>query len=384
MAATTPFLATKLRPPLALHNPIGRQRLVTRLDDNLPLTLITAPAGCGKTTLLTEWLGQNPPRVAWLSLDADDSDPARFWGYVLAALQQIDPTLGATAPALLQSPQLPVVAVLTDLINQVADQTRSLALVLEDYHVIDAQPIHESLIFLLDHLPAQMRLIVTTRADPPWALAGRRARGQLTEIRAADLRFTPDEAAAFLTQALGPGLSMENIAALEARTEGWIAGLQLAALALQGRRDVSTFVERFTGSHRCLIDYLVAEVLARQPEPIQTFLLQTSILERLNGSLCEAVLTAPGGVGSGQAMLERLEQANLFLPPLDDERQWYRYHSLFAEMLRHHLPRHQAALVPSLHRRASAWYEQHGLTRDAIPASDARRCISTSQTSRRS
>jgi len=244
-----------------------------------------------------------------------------------------------------------------------------MALVLDDYHLITAPPIHRAVTYLLDHLPPQLHLVLATRADPPLPLARLRTRGHLTEIRAAELRFTSEEVMAFLTQALGPHLSSEEIAALEARTEGWIAGLQLAALSMQGREDIAGFLAAFSGSHRYIIDYLVEEVLAQQPEPVQTLLLQTAILERLQGSLCEAVMGVrrePGGEANGQAMLEQLEQANLFLTPLDEERRWYRYHQLFAEALRHRLQRRQPELVPDLHRRASTWYEQQGLTRDAV------------------
>jgi LuxR family maltose regulon positive regulatory protein len=371
MPAAARFLATKLHPPSARPNRISRPRLLARLDEGRPLTLVAAPAGFGKTTLLSDWVRQNS-KVAWLSLDDDDNDPARFWGYVVAALRQVEPAVGEAALAWLQSPPAPTVAVVSELINQLAALPERLVLVLDDYHVISAPPIHEALAYLLDHLPDPLRLVITTRADPPLPMARRRSRGQLTELRAADLRFTPDEAAAFLTQALGPWLSPQDIAALGARTEGWIVGLQLAALSLrgtswlQGRPDGAGFVEAFTGSHRYIIDYLLEEVLARQPEPVQAFLLQTAILDRLEGSLCEAVLADPGAAVNGQAMLERLEQANLFLAPLDDERRWYRYHQLFAEALRHRLQHRQPDLARALHRRASAWYEQQGLPRDAV------------------
>src|SRR5579859_1831955 len=372
MPAAARFLATKLHPPSARPNRISRPRLLARLDEGRPLTLVAAPAGFGKTTLLSDWARQNS-KVAWLSLDDDDNDPARFWGYVIVALRQVEPAVGEAALAWLQSPPPPpTVAVVSELINQAAALPGRLVLVLDDYHVIGAPPIHEALAYLLDHQPDRLRLVITTRADPPLPMARRRSRGQLTELRAADLRFTPDEAAAFLTQALGPWLSPQDITALGARTEGWIVGLQLAALSLrgtsslQGRPDGAGFIEAFTGSHRYIIDYLLEEVLARQPEPVQSFLLQTAILDRLEGTLCEAVLADPGAAVNGQAMLERLEQANLFLTPLDDERRWYRYHQLFAEALRHRLQHRQPDLARALHRRASAWYEQQDLPRDAV------------------
>jgi LuxR family maltose regulon positive regulatory protein len=367
-----PPLATKLyvpQPPLQL---VHRPHLVERLQQAVerPLTLIAAPAGFGKTTLLSSWLEHASLPVAWISLEHDDDDLTRFWSYVFTALSHVHQGLGTSALALLQasplSPLPPIETVLSVWINDLASLPHEVALVLDDYHVITAQSIHRSLTYLLDHLPPQLHLVMAARADPPLPLARLRARGHLTEIRAADLRFTSLETAAFLTHALGLELSGEDIATLEARTEGWIAGLQLAALSMQEHKDIPGFLKAFTGSHRYIIDYLVEEVLARQPELVQTFLLQTAILERLEGSLCEAVIGELGGEASGQAMLEQLEQANLFLTPLDDSRLWYRYHQLFAEALRHRLQRTHPALVPELHRRASAWYEQQGLTRDAI------------------
>jgi LuxR family transcriptional regulator, maltose regulon positive regulatory protein len=370
-----PPLATKLhvpRPPLQL---VRRPHLVERLQQAVerPVTLIAAPAGFGKTTLLSTWLERASLHTAWISLEHDDDDLARFWSYVFTALSRVHPGSGTSALSLLQASPLaplpPIETVLSVWINELATLPHEMALVLDDYHLITAQPIHRAVTYLVDHLPPQLHLVIATRADPPLPLARLRARGHLTEIRAADLRFTAEEVMAFLTQALGPKLSSEDIAVLEARTEGWIAGLQLAALSLQGHNDIPGFLDAFSGSHRYIIDYLVEEVLARQPEPVQTFLLQTAILERLQGSLCEAVMgvmRVSGSEASGQAMLEQLEQANLFLTPLDDERRWYRYHQLFAEALRHRLLRGQPDLVPELHRRASAWYEQHGLTHEAV------------------
>ena len=271
---------------------------------------------------------------------------------------------------LLQGPapqQLPSIeAVLTVWINGLTAMSHEVALILDDYHLITASPIHRSVTYLVDHLPPRLHLVMATRADPPLPLARLRSRGHLTEIRAADLRFTAEETTVFLTRTLGLNLSGEDIAALETRTEGWIAGLRLAALLMQRGQDIPTFLKAFTGSQRYIIDYLTEEVLALQPEPIQTFLLQTAILERLQGSLCEAVISEYAGEASGQAMLEQVEQANLFLVPLDEERQWYRYHQLFAEALRYRLQRKYPTLVPELHQRASAWYEQQGLTHDAI------------------
>jgi len=373
-----PPLATKLyvpQPPLQL---VRRPHLVERLQQAVerPLTLIAAPAGFGKTTLLSTWLEHASLQAAWISLEHGDDDLIRFWSYVFTALAHAHQGLGTSAQALLQastlSPLPPIETVLTVWINDLAALPHEVALVLDDYHVITAQPIHRSLTYLLDHLPPHLHLIMATRADPPLSLARLRARGHLTEIRAADLRFTTEETAAFLARALGLELSGEDIATLEARTEGWIAGIQLAALSMQEHKDIPGFLKAFTGSHRYIIDYLVEEVLARQPEHVQTFLLQTAILERLQGPLCEAVVGVMDGKGepgeetSGQAMLEQLEQTNLFVTPLDDERLWYRYHQLFAEALRHRLQRKQPELVPDLHRRASSWYERHGLVRDAV------------------
>ena len=360
-----PLLATKLhvpRPPMPL---VRRPHLVERLQQVVErqLTLIAAPAGFGKTTLLSAWLQDAPTSPAWVSLDSGDDDPTRFWSYTLAALDAVHSGLGAFGLSLLQSPQPPPLEIiLTAVINSLTALPEELVLVFDDYHVITAQPIHASVTFMLDHLPARLHFVIATRADPPLPLARLRAIGQLVEIRSTDLRFTREEATSFLTQTIGLEISKEDITALETRTEGWIAGLQLAALSMQGREDISNFMQAFTGTHRFVVDYLTQEVLTRQPEDVQRFLLQTAILERLCGSLCEAVVGEP----EGQAMLERLEGANLFLLPLDDERQWYRYHQLFAEMLRQRLQRVQPDRVASLHQRASAWYAQHELMREAV------------------
>jgi LuxR family transcriptional regulator, maltose regulon positive regulatory protein len=360
-----PLLATKLhvpRPPMPL---VLRPHLVERLKPVVErqLTLIAAPAGFGKTTLLSAWLQDVPVSSAWVSLDSGDDDPTRFWSYTLAALDAVHSGLGAIGLPLLQSPQPPPLEIiLTAVINSLTALPEEVVLVFDDYHVITAQPIHASLAFLLDHLPARLHFVIATRADPPLPLARLRTKGQLVEIRSTDLRFTREEATSFLTQTSGLEFSNEDITALETRTEGWIAGLQLAALSMQGREDISHFMQAFTGTHRFVVDYLTQEVLTLQPEDVQRFLLQTAILERLCGSLCEAVVGEP----EGQAMLERLEQANLFLLPLDDERQWYRYHQLFAEMLRQRLHTLQPDRVARLHQRASAWYAQHDLMREAV------------------
>ena len=366
--ATTPadpLLATKLyvpRPPLQF---VRRPRLVERLQQSVerPLTLIAAPAGFGKTTLLSAWLQDAPVSPAWVSLDSGDDDPTRFWSYTLTAIDAVRSGLGVIGLPLLQSPQPPPLEIiLTAVINRLATLPGELVLVFDDYHVITAQPIHASVTFLLEHLPVHLHIVIATRADPPLPLARLRSKGQLVEIRSTDLRFTREESTSFLSQTIGVEFSTEDITALETRTEGWIAGLQLAALSLQGRQDIAHFLQAFTGTHRFVVDYLTQEVLARQPADVQSFLLQTAILERLCGSLCEAVTGEP----QGQAMLERLEEANLFLLPLDDERRWYRYHQLFAEMLRQRLQRAQPDRVARLHQRASAWYAQHELIREAV------------------
>ncbi len=359
------ILTTKLYIPPARSQVVSRPRLIDRLTEGLArkLIVVSAPAGYGKTTLLSQWVGRNELPAAWVSLDESDNDPQRFLTYVVSALQTIDADMGAGALSLLQSPQpLPTESILNSLINEVAETPRDFTLVLDDYHLIEARPIHDALAFLLDRLPPQMHLVMASRTDPPLPLARLRGRGELTELRAAELRFTPDEAAAFLNQVMGLGLSADDIAALETRTEGWIVGLQLAALSMQGRADSTSFIQAFTGSHHFIIDYLVEEVLQRQPERMRSFLLQTSILERLSGPLCDAVT----GQEDGRGMLETLERGNLFVVPLDDRRQWYRYHHLFADVLQAHSMEQQPDQAPIRHRRASEWYEQNGLPSDAI------------------
>jgi LuxR family maltose regulon positive regulatory protein len=363
-----PLLTTKLYIPPLRPNLVPRPRLNQRLSDRVghKLTLVSAPAGFGKTTLLSAWIHAGEQRVTWLSLDEGDNDPARFWTYVIAALQRLHARIGETALSLLESPQPPPPeALLTLLLNDIAAFAQPFSLVLDDYHVITAQGVHQGVAFLLDHLPPQMHLMITSRADPPLALTRLRARNQLTEIRAADLRFTAEEAAAFLNEVMGLGLTAEQVAALETRTEGWIAGLQLAALSMQGRDDLASFIAAFTGSNAYIVDYLVEEVLQRQPEDVQTFLMRTCVLDRLSGALSDAVT----GQDDGQAMLEHLYHANLFLIPLGDERKWYRYHHLFAEVLRNRLRQSTASqpgLVLELHRRASAWFEHNGLLPEAV------------------
>jgi ATP/maltotriose-dependent transcriptional regulator MalT len=371
---STPILATKLYIPPLRPNVVSRPRLFERLNEGLHrnLILISAPAGFGKTTLVSEWLAGGARPAAWLSLDEGENDPARFLTYLVAALQTLAPTIGEGVLSVLHSPQPPLPeAMLTALLNNLTTIKDQFVLVLDDYHVLDAKSVDHALTYLVEHLPPQMHLVIATREDPHLPLARLRARGHLTEVRAADLRFTPSEAAEFLNQVMGLGLSAEDIAALEARTEGWIAGLHLAALSMQGQQDATSFIRSFTGSHQYVVDYLVEEVLGRQSERDQTFLLRTSILDRLCGPLCDAVLLDASA--SGQATLDYLERANLFIVPLDNERRWYRYHHLFADLLRLRLQQSIASStgdegksIAELHIRASQWYEDHDLELEAF------------------
>ncbi|MHB1295831.1 MAG: LuxR C-terminal-related transcriptional regulator [Anaerolineae bacterium] len=330
------------------------------------LTLICAPAGYGKSVLVSEWVAGCERPVAWLSLDKEDSDPARFFTYLIAALQKVMPHIGEGISDMLQSPQPPSPeSILTALLNEITTIADHFILILDDYHLIDAKPVDNALTFLLDHLPQQMHLVIATREDPHLPLARMRAGSQLTELRAADLRFTPVEAAEFLNRVMGLNLSDANVAALEKRTEGWIAGLQLAAISIRGHQDATSFIQSFTGSHHFVLDYLLEEVLQQQSESIQTFLLHTSILDRLCGPLCEAVLHTRAG--SGQDTLAALERANLFMVPLDNERRWYRYHHLLGELLRQRLGQSLAPeQIAALHIQASEWYENNGLAFEAF------------------
>ena len=356
---SAPILATKLYIPPARSKVVPRPHLVERLNEGLQrkLTLLSASAGFGKTTLVSQWVAGCGRPVAWLSLDEGDNDPTRFLTYFIAALQTITANIGAGVLRTLQSSRPPSTeSILTVLLNEITTVRDKFIFVLDDYHMIDSKPVDDALTFLLMHLPPQMHLVIATREDPHLPLARLRARGQLIELRLADLRFTPAEATAFFNQVMGLNLSAENIAALEARTEGWIAGLQLAALSMQGDQDTASFIKSFTGSHHFVLDYLVEEVLQRQSESLQTFLLRTSILERLCGPLCDAVLLDPSV--SGQATLEVLERANLFIVPLDNQRRWYRYHHLFGDLLRQRLGKPQE--FAEFHRRASQWHAENG------------------------
>ncbi len=366
MIAGIPLLETKLYLPKWSAGLVSRSRLIDRIHPQRKLTLVSAPAGFGKTTLLAEWAAAVPARpVAWVSLDQSDNDPAVFWSYLISALQKIQPSLGERSQSLLQSPQSPPIeSVLMMMLNELVEA--EIILILDDYHAIETQAIHRGIGFLLSHLPPQMHLIIASRADPPLSLARLRSHGELTELRVSDLRFTTDEAAAFLNQGMGLEISAREVSALEQRTEGWVAGLQLAALSLQGRGDISDFVAAFSGDDRYIVDYLLEEVLQRQPDHVRRFLLQTSVLDRLNGSLCDAVCDGVMGQTGGQEMLETLERGNLFIIPLDNKRQWYRYHHLLADMLQAHALMEWPEQIPRLHGRASEWYEQNGLFSDAI------------------
>src|SRR6266542_2267012 len=375
---TSPLLETKLHVPRRRRGLVARPRLSERLSRGAEsaLTVVSAPAGFGKTTLLAQWLATAPgdgPSAAWLSLDQRDNDPTVFWTYLVAALQTAAHGVGAGALSLLQSPRPPIEAVLATLLNDLGAVSNDVVLVLDDYHVIDARDVQDGMAFLLEHLPPQIHLVIASRADPALPLARLRGRGKLVEIRAADLRFTPGEAAAYLNGVMGLVLTARDVAALEGRTEGWIAALQLAALSMQGREDTAAFIAGFAGDGRYIVDYLAEEVLQRQPEHVQHFLLQTSILDRLSGPLCDAVT----GQDGGKAKLAALERGNLFLVALDDRRRWYRYHQLFADVLQAHLLDEQPDDVPDLHRRASAWYEQNGepseTIRHALAAGDFER-----------
>jgi LuxR family maltose regulon positive regulatory protein len=363
--SATTLLATKLFVPRTRPNLVSRPRLLEQLGKalNCGLVLVSAPAGFGKTTLVSEWVAGCKRPVAWLSLDEGDNSPTCFLTYLIAALQKVAPKIGDGLLGALQSPQPPPTeSILTTLLNEITAVPDDFVLVLDDYHLVDAKPVDNTMTFLLEHLPPQMHLVIATREDPSLPLARLRVRGQLIELRAADLRFSPAEAADFLNQVMGLSLASEDIASLETRTEGWIAGLQLAALSIQGREDIASFIHAFTGSHRFVLDYLVEEVLQHQSEHIRNFLLQTSILDRFCAPLCNAVTDRE----DGKEMLDVLERSNLFIIPLDDQRQWYRYHHLFAEVLQAHLREAQPDRVSTLHGRASKWYEHNGSMDKAI------------------
>src|SRR3954447_10648332 len=364
MVALTALLETKLHLPRTRHGLVARPRLAERLERGAAtaLTLVSAPAGFGKSTLLAAWLSARTSEAsgrrsaAWLSLDPADDDPDLFWSSVLAAVRTAAPGAAPSVAAVLAAPHPPPMReLLTLLLNDLGAIDQDLLLVLDDYQVLTSLEVHQGMAFVLDHLPPRLHLVIASRADPSLPLARMRARGELVELRAADLRFTPDEAAAYLTGVMALPLTAADVATLEGRTEGWIAALQLAALSLEGREDASAFIASFAGDDRYVVDYLVEEVLQGQPARVRDFLLRTSVLERLSGALCDAVTQQ----GDGGATLEALERANLFLVPLDDRRRWYRYHHLFADVLQARLLAEKPEMVPTLHARASRWFEEH-------------------------
>jgi LuxR family transcriptional regulator, maltose regulon positive regulatory protein len=365
MEAQDVLLATKLHVPRARPDFVVRPRLAARLDEGLgrELILVCAPAGFGKSALLASWASSGRHPVAWLSLDSGDNDPARFWRHVAAALERACPGIGdRVRPLLGPPPPQSFESVITGLINELAGQAAGglTLLVLDDFHLIDAEPVQTGVQFLIDHLPPGLRIVISSRSDPPLRISRLRARGGLTELRAADLRFTAEEAGTLLRAS--PGLTEAAVAALTARTEGWAAGLKLAGLSLSGRGDVAGFVTEFSGSNRYVLDYLAEEVLDRQDAELRRFLLETSVLDRLSGDLCDAVT---GRVG-GQAMLERIERDGLFLLPLDDGREWWRYHQLFGDLLRARLQVELPGRAVALHQAASAWHAEHGVPDDAV------------------
>ncbi len=362
----TPLLRTKLFVPPVRPGLVPRPRLDARLSPAARprLTLVSAPPGFGKTTLLSAWVAAETSAerpVAWVSLEEGEQEPGVFWTYVATALEAAAPGVAEAALPLLQTAQPPIATVLATVLNGLGALPQGLVLVLDDYHLADSPAIADDVAFLLEHLPPEVQLVISTRADPALPLARLRARGELVEVRAADLRFTPAEVASYLNEVIGLGLSAADVTALEGRTEGWIAALQLAALSIRGRDDASSFIAGFAGDDRYVVDYLVEEVLVRQPDDVRRFLLETSILDRLCGALCDAVT----GGNAGRAELERLERSNLFVVPLDDSRQWYRYHHLFADVLRAHLLEEPHDEVAALHRRASRWYDAEG---EPVPA----------------
>jgi LuxR family transcriptional regulator, maltose regulon positive regulatory protein len=362
-------LTTKFFTPLLRKDYVARPRLLRKFGENFQqsLILISAPAGFGKTTLLSEWVSANKnlraPSFAWLSLDNKDNAPNRFWCFVIQALQIVKPGLGKAAlKKLISSDPAPLEPILIVLLNEIAQLDQQLTLILDDYHVIESLEIHQAMIFLIEHLPATLQLILATRIDPPWPLARWRTQQWFLELRRSDLRFNFEEAAAFLNQSMKLGLNPNDVVNLENRTEGWIAGLQMAALSLQDHDDPSGFIQSFAGNHRYILDYLLEEVLDRQPPDIRDFLLKTSILKRLSSSLCNAVMA----ITNSQTVLEALDQKNLFLIPLDEHRQWYRYHHLFADLLNIMLEQAHPGLAASLHRRASDWFSTHEMILEAL------------------
>ncbi|MGF9906166.1 LuxR C-terminal-related transcriptional regulator [Brevibacillus porteri] len=385
---TIPIVITKLYMPPPRLTTVTRHRLIELLNEGLnrKLTVISAPAGSGKTTLVSEWLASGDRSFAWISMDEGDNDPARFLTYLFTALQNIDPNIGSGIFPLLHSPQpLPIELMINTLLHEIIAIPNPFVLVFDDYHVLKTGPLDDAISILLERMPPQMHLVIVTREEPRLPIARLRVRNQLNEVRASDLRFTYSEAAEFLEIVMGLELSPQNIALLEARTEGWIAGLQLAALSMKEQKDVAAFLQSFSGSHHFILDYLVEEVLTQQSASIQTFLLHTSILDRLSGPLCDAIFGQSGSCSSSsQETLEFLERANLFILPLDSERRWYRYHHLFADLLRQRLRQRFSSttgeaerIEAELHTRASIWYEDNGLEMEAF-----HHAVATNDTSR--
>lgn len=357
--SAVPLLATKLHVVRPQPDIIVRERLSQRAEEIMRrrLVLVSAPAGFGKTTLVSSWIEEHAFAAAWLSLDRSDNDIARFLRYLVASLRTIDPGLGAgVESALAMTPRPAIETILTSLVNELSTIEEHFLLVLDDFHTIDSEAVTAAVVFLLEHGPEHLHVVLTTRADPSFPLSRFRVRGQLLEIRAAELRFTDDETRSLFNDLLALGLSAEQLAALETKTEGWIAGLQMAALSVQGRSDVDAFIAAFAGTDRYVLDYLVEEVLNRQPQELKHAMLQLSILESFNAALVEAVT----GIGNGAELIDLLERGNLFVVSLDNRREWFRYHTLFADLLEHHHKRLHADEVPELHRRASAWYERAG------------------------
>jgi len=363
-----PLLRTKLYISPLKSEIVARPRLIRKLNAGLlrSATLISAPAGFGKTTLLREWITDQDLKIAWFSIDQGDNNPVRFWAYVVAALQSVEPGLGEQILAALQTPQPPSIdLLLADLINEISSHSDShpdtppgkkFVLVLDDYHLITDSAVQDLLFFFLENLPSRVHLVISSRSDPPWPLARLRARRKLLELRADDLRFTSQEVAIFLNQVMKLDIAPQDVAALEKRTEGWIVGLQMAALSMKNRGEISSFIQAFTGTNRFILDYLLEEVLEQQPLNIQAFLLKTALLDRLTAPLCDFVLERD----DSQHILLQLEKANLFLVPLDDQRQWFRYHHLFSELLQNQLQLVYPQEVTPLHQKASQWFETQG------------------------
>jgi ATP/maltotriose-dependent transcriptional regulator MalT len=359
------LLTTKLHVPRPRAAYVPRPRLAAHLDEGAAheLVVVSAPPGFGKTTVLADWARHRGHSVAWVSLDDGDNDPIRFWRHVTAAVNAASSgTVGSVAALLGPPPPTSLDGVVTALVNRLADAPEQVVLVLDDYHLVEAAPVHRSVGFLLDHLPPTLHVVLAGRADPPLPLAGLRGRGQLSELRAADLRFTLAEAAELIPAVSGIDVPDATVAMLEDRTEGWVTGLLLAALSLRGRTDAAGALAEFSGSHRFVLDYFVEEVLDRQDDDLRAFLLETSVLDRLSGPLCDAVT----GRCDGQTLLEAAERAGLFLVPLDEDRRWWRYHHLFADLLRARLAQERPGRAAELHRAAATWWERHGMVDDAV------------------